>query len=679
MKMNYSNFRLSLLGAVTLATVASVVGAEQIFPLGQLDISKVQQDWGDPHANQSVEGHTLTIGGQTFTNGLGTHANSEFLVNVDGNAEKFTAQVGVDQEVGANRGHAQFQVLGDGRLLWQSDLLRGGDAPQSVSLSLDGVKQLTLIVSSGTNSIDYAHADWANAEIAMRTGRPEAVSPPQEQAVILTPAASPEPRINGTRIFGVRPGSPFQFTIPATGDRPMTFSVDHLPGGLRFDAQTGRITGKLKREKTYVVTLHAKNALGAAQEEFRIVCGPQIGLTPAMGWNSWNCFASAVTEEDIKAAADAMVKSGLINHGWMYINCDDFWEVNPHRPDDPSLQGPQRDAKGRILPNPRFLDMPGLTAYVHGKGLRIGLYSSPGPWTCGGCVASFDHELLDAERYAQWGFDYLKYDWCSYSPELESHRGNSSEFVKQLGGWSGSAPTDRAQLMRPYAIMHAALEKQPRDILFSLCQYGMGDVWKWGAQVGGNSWRTTGDIRDTWGSMSANGFGESGEEEFAGPGHFNDPDMLVVGYVGWGPQLHPTRLTPNEQYTHISLWCLLASPLLIGCDMTKLDDFTLSLLSNDEVLAVDQDPLARQASRVAEDGPQQVWSKDMEDGSKAVGLFNLGRTETSVVAKWPDLGLTGKRRVRDLWRQKDLGEFSDQFEATVPPHGVVLVRIWPAK
>ncbi|MGA2683649.1 MAG: NPCBM/NEW2 domain-containing protein [Verrucomicrobiota bacterium] len=680
MRTNSSTFSLQTFGLATvLALAAGAVCAEQVLPLSQLDVSKVQQDWGEPHANKSVEDHTLSIGGQTFTNGLGTHACSELLVDVDGNAEKFTAQVGVDDEVGTGRGHAQFKVLGDGHLLWQSDLLHSGDAPQSADVSLDGVKQLTLIVSSGTNGINYAHADWANAEITMRTGTPEAVSPPQEPAVILTPNPSPKPQINGTRIFGVRPGSPFLFTIAATGERPMTFAADHLPKGLQLDPETGRITGELKKAKTFVVTLHAKNALGEAEQKFKIVCGPQIGLTPAMGWNSWNCFASAVTEEDIKAAADAMVKSGLINHGWTYINIDDFWEVNPHHSDDPTLQGPQRDAEGRILPNPRFPDMKGLTAYVHGKGLKIGLYSSPGPWTCGGCVASFDHELDDAQQYAQWGFDYLKYDWCSYSPELESHRGHSADFVKPLSGWSGSAPTDRAALMRPYAIMHAVLEQQPRDIRFSLCQYGMGNVWEWGAQVGGNSWRTTGDINDSWGSMSANGFGEAGEEKYAGPGHFNDPDMLVVGNVGWGPRLHPTHLTPNEQYTHISLWCLLASPLLIGCDMTKLDDFTLSLLSNDEVLAVDQDPLAQQASRVAEDGLQQVWAKDMEDGSKAVGLFNLSPGDARVVAKWSELGLTGKQRVRDLWRQKDLGEFTDQFEATVPPHGVVLVRMWPVK
>ena len=456
----------------------------------------------------------------------------------------------------------------------------------------------------------------------------------------------------------------------------MTFAVDGLPAGLQFDAQSGRITGKLDKEGEYVVTLHAKNALGQAERKLKIVCGPQIGLTPAMGWNSWNCFANAVTEERIKAAADAMVNSGLINHGWTYINIDDFWQV--HRDSqDKTLQGPHRAADGRILPNPRFPDMKALTDYVHDKGLKIGIYSSPGPWTCGGCVGSFDHELQDAQQYAEWGFDYLKYDWCSYSPNLETNRGSTNWNPNSVRNLSGT-PNDRAKLMLPYKLMQEALLKQPRDILYSLCQYGTGNVWEWGTEVGGNSWRTTGDINDSWGSMANIGFRQAGHEKYAGPGHFNDPDMLVVGKVGWG-RLHPTRLTPNEQYTHISLWCLLASPLLIGCDMTQLDDFTLGLLTNDEVLDVNQDPLGRQAARVTQNGMLEVWAKDLEDGSKAVGLFNRGSGEETVTANWADLGLSGEQTVRDLWRQKDLGKFTGQFQAKVGRHGVVLVKITPAK
>jgi alpha-galactosidase len=431
-----------------------------------------------------------------------------------------------------------------------------------------------------------------------------------------------------------------------------------LPGGLKLDEQTGQITGQLNKPGEYKVTLRAHNAVGKVERLLNIVCGPQIALTPALGWNSWNCFASAVSADKVKAAADAMVSSGLINHGWTYINIDDFWEV--HRDSkDPSLQGPQRDAQGRIIPNPRFPDMKGLADYVHSKGLKIGLYSSPGPWTCGGCVGSYQREQLDAQQYADWGFDYLKYDWCSYGGIATNH----------------SLP----ELQKPYRVMRHALDQVPRDILFSFCQYGMGNVWEWGAELGGNSWRTTGDITDTWGSMAGIGFKQAGHEKFAGPGHFNDPDMLVVGKVGWGPALHPTRLTPNEQYTHISLWCLLTAPLLIGCDMTQLDDFTRSLLSNDEVLEVDQDPLGRQAARVVKDGAFEVWAKDMENGSKAVGLFNRGPEQATVSVKWSALGLQGAQIVRDLWRQTDVGKFDSEFSAPVARHGVVLVRLRPAK
>jgi alpha-galactosidase len=227
--------------------------------------------------------------------------------------------------------------------------------------------------------------------------------------------------------------------------------------------------------------------------------------------------------------------------------------------------------------------------------------------------------------------------------------------------------------------MQEALAQQPRDIIYSLCQYGMGNVWEWGTEVGGNSWRTTQDINDSWGSMSGIGFNQAGLEKYAGPGHFNDPDMLVVGKVGWGPQLRSSRLSPNEQYTHISLWYLLASPLLIGCDMTQLDEFTLNLLTNDEVLEVNQDPLGRQAGRITQNGTLEVWAKDMEDGSKAVGLFNRGQREQTVTVKWSDLGINGEQTVRDLWRQKDIGKYTEKFEANVGRHGVVLVKIASVK
>ena len=485
------------------------------------------------------------------------------------------------------------------------------------------------------------------------------VHPLSAATEILTPPTAPEPHFTGPKVFGARPGSPFLFTVTATGDRPLTFSAQGLPAGLQMDAQTGRITGTLGQKGEYAVTFHAQNARGSVERAFRIVCGAQIGLTPAMGWNSWNCFAGAVTADKVKAAADAMVGSGLVNHGWTYINIDDFWQVKDETK-DPTLQGPQRDAEGRIVPNPRFPNMKELTDYVHAKGLKIGLYSSPGPWTCGGCVGSYQHEEQDAKQYGEWGFDYLKYDWCSYGGVVKNDH---------------SLPN----LKKPYEVMQAALANVPRDILYSFCQYGWGEVWRWGPSLGANSWRTTGDITDTWNSMANIGFNQVGLEKYAGPGHFNDPDMLIVGKVGWGPKLHDTRLSRDEQYTHISLWCLLSAPLLIGCDMTQLDNFTLGLLTNDEVLAVNQDPLAHQAARVAQEGPLQVWAKDLEDGSRAVGLFNVGELESTVTVKWSDLGVAGQCNVRDLWRQKDLGACADSFSVPVAHHGVVFVKISPAK
>ncbi len=634
-----------LLLALALCSFALLqVAKSETFGLEALQLQYVEQEWGQPQPNQSVDRHPLTIGGKQFEHGLGTHANSVFRLALGGKGERFTASVGVDDEVG-KQGSVEFQVTGDGKTLWESGVLHGGDPAKEVSVPLDGVKLLILTVGDAGDGISYDHADWADARIVMKEGKPEATAPVREPAVALTPKAPPQPRINGARVVGVRPGSPFLFTVPATGEKPMTISAKNLPAGLQLDPQSGCITGVLREKGTSVVTLRAENARGAAERALKIVCGDTIALTPPMGWNSWNCFACDVTEANVRAAADAMVASGLINHGWTYINIDDCWEAG-------------RDADGKVLSNQKFPDMKALTEYVHSKGLKIGLYSSPGPQTCAGHEGSYKHEELDALRYGEWGFDYLKYDWCSYG---------------------GIVPNpDHAGYLKPYQVMRAALDKAPRDILFSLCQYGMGNVWEWGAEVGGNCWRTTGDITDTWSSMAGIGFGQAGHEKYAGPGHWNDPDMLVVGYVGWSANVRPTHLTPSEQYTHISLWCLLCSPLLIGCDMTKLDDFTLNLLTNDEVLDVSQDPLGRQAARIAKSGPLEIWAKDLEDGSKAVGLFNRSEAATSITVKWSDLGVSGQQSVRDLWRQKNLGKFPDQFKTDVSRHGVVLVKVTPA-
>lgn len=463
---------------------------------------------------------------------------------------------------------------------------------------------------------------------------------------ILTPQSLLTPKINGAKIVGVRAGSPFIYKIAATGEKPLKYTVENLPQGLYMDENTGVISGTLSNIGDYNVQVIVTNNKGTDKRAFTIKVGDRIALTPAMGWNSWNCWGTSVSDEKVRSSAQALIDKGLIDHGWAYINIDDGWESE------------QRDSSGNIIPNEKFPDMHALGDWLHAHGLKFGIYSSPGTRTCGNYLASYQHEMQDATIYANWGIDYLKYDWCSYG-EVYSKAGDTS----------------LAAYMKPYRVMQHALKAQNRDIYYSLCQYGMHDVWKWGAEVDGNSWRTTGDITDTWESLSSIGFRQTVQYPYAKPGHWNDPDMLIVGEVGWGENLHATRLTPDEQYTHISLWCLLSAPLLIGCDISKIDDFTLNLLTNDEVLAIDQDILGKQAQQKIKKPNYQVWVKQLEDGGHAVGIFNLSKTYQTITFAWKDVGLRGTYKVRDLWQQKDIGIAAPSFTTRVPPHGVTLAKI----
>ncbi len=477
---------------------------------------------------------------------------------------------------------------------------------------------------------------------------PDVAQLSDETPYITTPPVSPSPRINSPSISSARPGKPFLFTIPASGNRPMTFEAVNLPPGLSLDPQTGIITGKVDQPGNYSVTIKAKNSKGHTSAPLTISIGDRICLTPPMGWNSWNCWGLAVDEQKVLGSARTYRNKGLINHGWAYVNIDDGWEIHRDRE-------PKRDPAGNILTNEKFPDMKRLGDSIHKLGLKFGIYSSPGPLTCGGYTASYQHELRDARSYASWGIDYLKYDWCSYDGIAKD--------------------TSLTERKKPYFVMRDALRKVDRDIVYSLCQYGMSKVWEWGDEVGGNLWRTTGDITDTWESLREIGFSQVENAKYAKPGNWNDPDMLIVGWVGWGPNLHPTRLTPDEQYTHISLWCLLSAPLLIGCDLERLDDFTLNLLTNDEVIAIDQDPLGKQATPVIIEGDIQVWVKELADGTKAVGIFNQGNQTASYSLIMEKAGLKTGLPVRDLWRQKTLGKSGNTMDFRIPSHGVLLLRI----
>ncbi|USN97933.1 MAG: NPCBM/NEW2 domain-containing protein [Phycisphaeraceae bacterium] len=634
-----------LIHAITAAVLAAVGGPVY---LDSLDLSTVEQGWQTAQANHSVDGNAISIGGKGYAHGVGTHAYSEWTIDLGGEAIAFDAMAGVDDEFCSGEGTVEFVVLVDDTVSVRTGLMHKGEPAKPVHADLKGAKKLTLVVEDGGDGINYDHADWADARITMASGAdfiPHSVRPPRTFPDIAMAAPAP-PSINQPRITGATPGKPFLFRLPVSGARPIAFAASSLPPGLMLDGDTGVISGSIDHNGSWDVRVSATNELGTAKGVVTIVGQPDaLALTPPMGWNSWNCWGTAVDDGKIRDAADWMVRSGLAEHGFTYINIDDAWEGG-------------RDEQGRMLTNDKFPDMKALADYVHGKGLKLGIYSSPGPKTCAGYEGSYQHEVQDADRFAEWGIDLLKYDWCSYG---------------------GIAPNpDHDDLMKPYFTMRDALRSSSRDVVYSLCQYGMGRVWEWGDEVGGNYWRTTGDITDTWSSMSGIGFSQADHAPYAGPGHWNDPDMLVVGKVGWGPSLHDSRLTPDEQVTHITLWSMLAAPLLIGCDLTQLDQFTLALLTNDEVLAVSQDRLGRQATRVFQDGDSEVWVKPLEDGSVAVALFNRSRREAAITASWGDLGLRGRQRVRDLWRRADVDVVDHAFIATVHRHGAVLLRLTPA-
>ena len=360
---------------------------------------------------------------------------------------------------------------------------------------------------------------------------------------------------------------------------------------------------------------------------------PENGLakTPPMGWNSWNKFAGRVDDAAVRATADALVSTGMKDAGYVYVNIDDTW------------QG-ERDARGNMQANKKFPDMKALADYVHSKGLKLGIYSSPGPNTCAGYEGSYGHEEQDAKTYAAWGIDYLKYDWCG-----------ARNIYKD------------SEMQAAYQKMGDALRATARPIVYSLCQYGRADVWKWGPEVSGNLWRTTGDIRDSWDSMTKIGFDQSAIAQYASPGHWNDPDMLEIGNGG---------MSTAEYQTHMSLWAILAAPLLAGNDLEHMSPDILAILTNREVIAIDQDPAGKQGTRAVKSGDYEIWTRDLADGSKAIALFNRGATELGITFNWADLGFKAPPvKARDLWRHADVKLAGTDESVSVPSHSTVLLRV----
>ena len=371
----------------------------------------------------------------------------------------------------------------------------------------------------------------------------------------------------------------------------------------------------------------------------------KLAATPPMGWNSWNYFAGRVTDKDIRDTADLLVSTGMRDAGYVYVNIDDTWEG-------------KRDAQGHITTNEKFPDMKALSDYVHSKGLKLGIYSSPGDQTCARYEGSLGHEYQDAQTYADWGIDYLKYDLCGFGKKMKADAPND-------------LPKQNQMMRDAYMLMHKAILKTGRPMVYSLCQYGFDAVWDWGPEVGANLWRTTGDINATFDRMAVIGLNQDGLEKFAGPGHWNDPDMLEVGNG---------KFNAAENRFHMTLWAMLAAPLLAGNDLTKMTPEVGSVLMNKRVIAINQDPGGHQAHRVYQEGPIQIWARPLANGTTAVAIFNTGEDThylRNISIPLDKLGFSKAPHFTDVWANQELGRLDAKYKPTLPKHSAILLVLFP--
>lgn len=617
-------------------------------------------------------GDSIRMNGKYFKHGVGVSSKSVLSFFLDGHATEFSAIVGVDDK-GVKDLPLKFYVIGDRKILFESGEMKLGDEPKPVKVNLEGIKRLGLLVIIEEKGFNRSYSNWANAQFVMKDDFIPQNMPNFDEKYILTPKPDKKPKINSPKLFGARPNNPFHYTIAATGQRPMSFSAKNLPKGLSIDTKTGIITGKVVQKGTYLTTLKAKNEFGETTKILKIIIGDTIALTPPIGWNGWNSWARNIDQEKVIASADAMVKMGLNQHGWTYINIDDAW------------QGQRGGQFNAIQPNEKFPKFTEMIDYVHGLGLKIGVYSTPMITSYAGYiggssdfengkitdsiknnkrafryVGKYTFEENDAKQMAAWGIDYLKYDWRIEVPSAER--------------------------------MSVALKNSGRDIVYSISNSAPFTNAKDWAKLT-NTFRTGPDIRDSWLSLYVSAFTLDKWSPYGGHGHWLDPDMMILGNVTTGTSLHPTRLTPDEQYCHVSLFSLLSAPLLIGCPIEQLDDFTLNLLTNDEIIEINQDPLGKSARLLSEEEGVQIWAKPLEDGSYAVGLFNVadfGKTPETYF-RWGDeksktftfdfnkINLKGKYQLRDVWQQKDLGSFNNSFKTDIRHHGVLMLRMYPKK
>ncbi|MES2621361.1 MAG: putative Ig domain-containing protein [Bacteroidota bacterium] len=458
------------------------------------------------------------------------------------------------------------------------------------------------------------------------------------------------PVFHGAKITGNLPNTEFLFTVPATGERPINFTAQNLPKGLSIEASTGIIRGVVKEKGSYTVKVSAANAKGKAEEDLKIEIGDKLCLTPPMGWNSWNVFTNTLDEKLVMEIADAMVSTGMRDLGYQYINMDDYWHAE------------SRDTNGRPVADPAKFPhgIKWLSDYVHSKGLKLGIYSDAGDKTCGKCFGSYGYDEIDAKIYAEWGIDLLKYDFC---------------FV----------PWKKKEAIARYTKMGTALKTSGRSIVYSMCNWGLFKPWEWGESVGGNYWRTTPDIFDTWRGgipfmMSTMRIIKRQNKilQYGKQGHWNDPDMLIVGNYGKGKATGRNGMfkgmTDTQYQSHMSLWAIMNAPLLASCDLRNMNDATKDILMNGELLAINQDEAGKAAELISRKGGISVYRKPLSDGAVAIAIFNSSNREQTYLLTTATFETADSVYLRDIWKHSDLGMLRDKLNLTLQPHEAVVLE-----
>ena len=622
--------------------------AQKTILLDCLDLNKMYQ--GSSRPQVTSEHANLSVHKRKFMNGVHTRTESLLYVELDGRVTLFSGEVGVDdrgtsfRQDTVNKEHstAEFFVIGDDKVLWSSGKMKYGDDSKTVSANLTGVKSLVLKITGGPGN---THVDWSDAKFTYSGNAPKAAWSPEDQVLIQKNLdfikqqnnKYPTPRINGAMRVGIRPNTPIYYPMAVTGMRPVKFAAEGLPVGLVLNAETGIITGRTNVPGEHKIILKASNSHGKTERTLKLIVGDALALTPPMGFQSWNVVEGLIGETFIKELADTYVDFGFRDVGYQYINMDDCWQAG-------------RDAQGNILADPyRFPNgMKAVSDYLHQKGLKFGIYSSPGPVTCAGYTGTLNFEEQDVKTWTDWGFDYLKYDGCSVPQDREM------QLYKQMGN---------------------LLKTTGRSIVYCGRK-----------EAGSQLWRIGGDLRDQWSIASHDvGILQSFEKAQQNartqtPGGWVDPDMLVVGIYGKGSsgndKTDEKGCTDVEYRSHMSLWCLMSAPLFMTADLRHTTTASLETLTNPEVIDVNQDPLGNFPVRIGEAGELEVWVKQMEDGSKTVALFNKSASQKEMSVKLADINLSGEHPVRDLWLRRDMGKFKNSYNCNVVSHGVTLIRIY---